>query len=533
MTGREELRSRVRATLSHHRAGRFLLGIRRAWIDTADGEYLQSRVKYVEASLTPTEVLRSNFRTVTEILSMAGVEWWVLSESDDRRTRIGVWDDDRSRAIRALSSATESNLYVRVPDVQGDTPADRAFGRESTAKADQLVLFVPIAVPSSNRRYLGEGSCELEFWRRTRIGGVDYCEGPAENRASRLLSAEDFTLVDKDLWGQNVKIPAALTKRMLDDVTFPIDMVYTWVDGNDPAWREKRGREQARREGIEFHPEAVMESRFISRDELRYSLRSVHSYAPWVRNIYIVTDSQVPPWLDVEHPKIRVVDHREIFDDERQLPNFNSNAIISRLHHIEGLSEHYIYMNDDVFLGRWTTPATFFTPSGHAKVSPSNNRRPFGPSGVESEPHFNLTHNIRRIVEDRFGITISRAIKHTPHPQIRSLHFELEEMFRDEYRLTLGHWFRHHSDIVADQLHHYVAQILGKAVPTKIRYDYINVMDGSHKVRLQNLLENRDRDTFCLNDAPVPGETPISEEYLSEFLTGYFPIRSPFELPGQ
>ncbi|NHB85135.1 hypothetical protein G7085_12315 [Tessaracoccus sp. HDW20] len=123
-----------------------------------------------------------------------------------------------------------------------------------------------------------------------------------------------------------------------------------------------------------------MASRFTSRDELKYSLRSLDYFAPWLRRIYIVTDGQVPDWLDMLNPRIRIVDHKEIFRSTEYLPSFNSNSIISNLHHIEGLAEHYIYVNDDVFLGRWMRPQRFFLGSGVALVSPATNRRRFGPS---------------------------------------------------------------------------------------------------------------------------------------------------------
>ncbi len=88
---------------------------------------------------------------------------------------------------------------------------------------------------------------------------------------------------------------------------------------------------------------------------------------PWVRHVYVVTDRQVPPWLNVEHPQLTVVDHREIFRDPSVLPVFNSHAIESQLHHIPGLSEHYLYLNDDFFFGRPVQPELFFHANGIAK----------------------------------------------------------------------------------------------------------------------------------------------------------------------
>ena len=79
-------------------------------------------------------------------------------------------------------------------------------------------------------------------------------------------------------------------------------------------------------------------------------------YAPWVRNIYLVTDDQVPDWLDTSCPDVKVVSHREIFANQADLPTFNSHAIESQIHRIEGLSEHFLYLNDDFFVGRPLSP---------------------------------------------------------------------------------------------------------------------------------------------------------------------------------
>ncbi|XMA37048.1 hypothetical protein O1157_11655 [Streptomyces albogriseolus] len=94
-------------------------------------------------------------------------------------------------------------------------------------------------------------------------------------------------------------------------------------------------------------------------------------YAGFVRHVYIVTDGQTPEWLDADAPGITVVDHKDIFP-EGVLPVFNSHAIETRLHHIPGLSDHYLYFNDDVFVGRSVTPST----SSTATASPACPSRP-------------------------------------------------------------------------------------------------------------------------------------------------------------
>jgi len=93
------------------------------------------------------------------------------------------------------------------------------------------------------------------------------------------------------------------------DPTFPVDVVYTWVDSNDPEWRKRRNVFSV---NSTANAEDASDARFHQIDEIRYSLRSVASYFKEVGTIYLVTDSQVPWWLDISHPKIKIVDHKSL-----------------------------------------------------------------------------------------------------------------------------------------------------------------------------------------------------------------------------
>ena len=116
-----------------------------------------------------------------------------------------------------------------------------------------------------------------------------------------------------------------------------IDAVFTWVDGNDIDWMSRKSN------FIDDKPEKLQnkkvnsKGRFFDNDELKYSLRSIYQFAPWINNIYIITDNQTPKWLNINHPKINIVDHKEIFNS-KHLPSYNSMAIEMNLHKINGLN---------------------------------------------------------------------------------------------------------------------------------------------------------------------------------------------------
>lgn len=155
----------------------------------------------------------------------------------------------------------------------------------------------------------------------------------------------------------------------MPEPSFPVDAVVTWVNGSDPEFGEK-----IRQIRDAFCPGKRIEAgRYRNNGELRYALRALIAYAPWLRTIHLVTNGQRPAWLTQDgqfpsgftanHPQIRFADHREFIPAEF-LPTFNSHVIESFLHRLPGLAEHYIYCNDDVFLGRPTRKTDFFTPNG-------------------------------------------------------------------------------------------------------------------------------------------------------------------------
>lgn len=114
--------------------------------------------------------------------------------------------------------------------------------------------------------------------------------------------------------------------------------------------------------------EDVSASRFEDNEELRYSLRSVEKHAPWVRHIFIVTNGQIPSWLNLDNPRVSVVTHQDIFLNHSHLPTFSSPAIEAHIHRIPGLSQKFIYLNDDVMFGKDVWPDDFYTHSKGQKV---------------------------------------------------------------------------------------------------------------------------------------------------------------------
>lgn len=309
---------------------------------------------------------------------------------------------------------------------------------------------------------------------------------------------------------------------------FPIDVVYTWVDGDDPAWQRERQRAQSRMAGAALTT-ADDAGRYASRDELRYSLRSIDYFAPWVNRIHLVTAGQRPPWLGDADPRLHLVDHAEIFGEDGQLPTFNSHAIEAQLHRIPGLAEHFVYFNDDVFLGRAVQPGTFFTPAGHSRFFPSGHRIP---EPDESRlPVDVAARNNRAVIEQRFGRTATRKFRHTPHAQRRSTLERIARENADVIAATVAAPFRSSTDVsIPSSLAHYYGLCLGEAVPGQLDYGYVDLSRPEAQLQLVRMLLATAPEALCINEVTArPGHEDDAERMVSHFLEHLYPVPSGFE----
>ena len=296
---------------------------------------------------------------------------------------------------------------------------------------------------------------------------------------------------------------ATITRPHVLSVTTPIDVVYTWVDGSDPAWLVRKAEAQQRTSPASSSSTSSRSTRAGSpaATSCGYSLRSLDMYADWVRHVYLVTDDQVPAWLDTTNPRISVVSHRELSVTAVGCPTFNSHAIESQLHHIDGLAEQYLYLNDDVFFGRPLSPSRFFHGNGLAIFALSKAKIGLSDPSPADAPVMSAAKRNRDLLAEHFGVTVTNKFQHVPHALRRSVMHDLEKEFEEEFHRTASAQFRSAADIsVSSSLGHYYGYITGRAVPGSLHYFYADIARDDTPDRLTTLLRDRDYDVFCLND---------------------------------
>ncbi len=141
----------------------------------------------------------------------------------------------------------------------------------------------------------------------------------------------------------------------------PVDAVITWVDGEEQKHKEKINRYASNT----IKKNNGFSSRYAQVNEIQFCVHSILKHANFIRNIFIVTDNQIPKFFADEksdlYRKVKIVDHTEIFGDNKPLlPVFNSRSIETKIHRIPGLAEHFIYFNDDMILLRPVSKSDFF-----------------------------------------------------------------------------------------------------------------------------------------------------------------------------
>ena len=285
-------------------------------------------------------------------------------------------------------------------------------------------------------------------------------------------------------------------------LNFPVDIVYTWVDQSDPIWIKKRANAISllnEEQRLSLCRDCIRERELESLNQLKFSLRSVNRYAGFIRKIFIVTDDQVPIWLNTAHPKIKIISHRTIFGNEGKLPSFNSHAIESRLHHIPGLSEHFLYLNEDFFFGKTVSADDFFINHNRSKFFSSPQKIGTSAPSPDDLGISSAAKQGQALLKKLFKLNVSHYISHIPYPLRRSILFEMESRFKAEFKSTASHQFRHSRDFsIPAFLFFYYSYATNRAVPAKISCMYLD--SHLHKfIRKVFFLLIRRYKTFCIN----------------------------------
>lgn len=294
-----------------------------------------------------------------------------------------------------------------------------------------------------------------------------------------------------------------------------IDIVYLWVDGNDPVWRQKRqtSLEQLSTNNlISIAKYGNVEGRFRDNDELRYSLRALERYFPDCGHVYIVTDAQTPAWLQ-NSAQISIIDHKDLIPANK-LPTFDSANIESYIHRIPHLSERYFYLNDDVFFGSPVDVSHWFTQDGALDgicvgwsddLPVSNNGLQPDATALENACRLSiqwLNANPAHSTKTSNYEHTYRTFAHSPRPMLKSMLIALETDAADLFETVRTTVFRawNKPTIVSDFVLRW-ALANGRATLRDYSHIYLSTGDIKSNAGLESFVAaNGQLDFFCIND---------------------------------
>lgn len=328
-----------------------------------------------------------------------------------------------------------------------------------------------------------------------------------------------------------------------------IDFVVLWVDGSDINWLKEK---QIYDKSIE--DAASCASRFRDWDNMQYWFRGIEKYTPWVHRVFFVTWGHTPSWLKTDHPKLRIVNHRE-FIPEEYLPTFNSNTIELNLHRIPDLSEHFVLFNDDMFMIRKTAPEDFFRngiPCDEFVMNaivPHSNMPIIGHTSVNNVGIINKYFSkrqvtkqmFRKIYNTKYGIGMLRNAllsswgeftgfynTHIPQAHLKSTFELLWEKEYEKLHATCLNRFREYNDL-NHWLMRYWNMCSGNFVPRASSFGKLfNVSDDNR--RITAYITGQKGKTLCINDVSTAFDFEHAKQEINTAFAQILPEKSSFEL---
>ncbi len=333
-----------------------------------------------------------------------------------------------------------------------------------------------------------------------------------------------------------------------------IDFVIPWVDGADPNWIEQKNQYQ---DMFKERTDAT-EARFRDWENLRYWFRGVEKFAPWVNKIYFITCGQIPEWLNTDNEKIVWIKHED-YIPQKYLPVFSSHPIELNFNKIEGLSEHFVYFNDDVFLTAPVAEENFFKkglPCDSAVESPitPNRRDVFNNVLMNNMVLLNRNFNRRKVLkqnkrkfysltdkkgfmtnlcfsplhrEDFFGFEYS-------HLAVSLLKSTIDLVWEQNYDWldeTCQHKFRHIDDVNQYIFRNY-QYATGKFTPycwrKKGRAYHIDDSEGGNVDAVCESIRTQKYQMICINEADVH-HFEETKAKINRALAELLPDKSAFE----
>ncbi len=328
---------------------------------------------------------------------------------------------------------------------------------------------------------------------------------------------------------------------------YPIDLVVTWVDGNDKEWQ----REKVEALGTNSGDDRII--RYRDWDIMKYWFRGVEECIPFINRIHFITWGHLPEFLNVNHEKLNIIKHTDYIPSE-YLPTFNSNVIELNLHRIEDLAEHFILANDDFFFLKKVNEDFFFK-KGLPRDAALQNVLQFHKSGgighimANDLEWLNKKYNKRSVMFKNFSkwFNLKYGFKafynlyllpfsnftgfDDPHIPFSYLKSEWETLWNEsgEALDKICHNKLRDSSDINHWLIRYRQMVKGNFCPANYKRGEFYII-GEDDEKIKNAILSKKIPMACFSDDNVDIDFEKEKKFLKEILEKRFPHKSKFEL---
>lgn len=325
-----------------------------------------------------------------------------------------------------------------------------------------------------------------------------------------------------------------------------IDFVVPWVDDSDPAWQAEKARYSVNKS------HDARNIRYRDCGWLRYWFRGVEKYAPWVNRVHFITCGHFPKWLNLDCPKLNFVKHSD-YMPKKYLPTFSSHPIELNMHRIKGLSEKFVYFNDDFFLINPVKKKDFFVNGkpcdclvGSA-ITPRNGEfssilcANVGTINDHFEKKDLISLGLSKNFNLKYKELLIRTLTVLPYTHIMGFYnphicqsfckSTFSKLWKLEYDIldrTSRNRFRGLND-VSQYLMRYWNLCEGNFYPQYPIGKQVNINIGGAEIA--KLITDSEHKVLCINDSAIDLNFDKEQKIITKAFERKFPEKSCFELP--
>ena len=305
------------------------------------------------------------------------------------------------------------------------------------------------------------------------------------------------------------------------------------------------------------------ETHFRDMHTLKYVLRSIEKHCPWYHQIYIITTGHYPDWLNISHLKIKLITHEELYIDKTHLPIFNSSSIEMNLVNIKGLSEKFVYLNDDTIIWKPIEKSRFFKDDKpidffhHAWIprnkifgilkgrdtwihSLNNNIKLINKKvpKINNMQYYHNSYSLKQKISNFLQKNIYKKLFwinhwHHPQPYIKNTLKEVYANYNQEMLISSHNRFRENNDLT-QYIYRYWHLVTGNFEPF-FHNDGLVVKISSFKYlkkMIPRIEQSKHINFICFNDQMSnvdANEFQKTTNFLETYLENIFPDKASFE----